>query len=158
MDAERARDRFAGARVARFATIGPDARPHLVPVTFAVMPDGGDGVIVFAVDHKPKTTTALRRLRNIADSPKVAFLADHYDADWTALWWVRADAVAEVLPAGGEDPRFDVALDALAGRYPQYRQRRPDGPVVWSTVTQWSGWQAVSSGTVMDPSTRHRAS
>lgn len=142
MDQQQVRERFAAQPVARFATVGPDRRPHLVPVTFAVLPDGGDGVVVFAVDHKPKTTTALRRLRNIAASPQVTFLADHYDADWTALWWVRADAVAEVVGPGEADPRFAVAVDALAERYRQYRERRPDGPVVWSTVTQWSGWQA----------------
>jgi PPOX class probable F420-dependent enzyme len=141
MDPALAHQRFATEPVARFATVGPDGRPHLVPVTFALLDDSGDGVVVFAVDYKPKTTTALRRLHNIAASPLVTFLADHYEADWSALWWVRADAVAEVLPSGGTDPRFGAALDALVERYPQYRQRRPDGPVVWSTVTAWSGWQ-----------------
>jgi PPOX class probable F420-dependent enzyme len=144
MDQHQARDRFAAQPVVRFATVGPDGRPHLVPVTFAVMPDGGDGVIVFAIDHKPKSTTALRRLRIIALSQMVAFLADHYAADWSVLWWVRADAVAEVLPAGGSDPRFGLATLALSERYPQYRQRPPGGPVVWSTVTHWSGWQATA--------------
>src|SRR4051794_4566263 len=35
-------------------------------------------VIVFAVDHKPKSTTALRRLDNIAANPQVCFLVDRY--------------------------------------------------------------------------------
>jgi nitroimidazol reductase NimA-like FMN-containing flavoprotein (pyridoxamine 5'-phosphate oxidase superfamily) len=33
---DEARRRFAAARVARLATITPDGRPHIVPVTFAV--------------------------------------------------------------------------------------------------------------------------
>src|ERR1700733_13146799 len=85
--ATEARRRFAGAAVARLATVGPGGRPHLVPVTFAV---GGDPIYT-PVDAKPKTTANLQRLRNIAASPQVAVLADHYAADWAQLWWARAD-------------------------------------------------------------------
>ena len=142
MDPAVARSRFAAERVARFGTVGPEGRPHLVPVTFAVLDDGGDGVIVFAVDHKPKRTRELRRLRNIDASPLVSFLADHYTDEWSSLWGVRADAVAETVPRGAGDPRFGTAIRALAERYPQYRAQPPGGPVVWSTVTGWSGWAA----------------
>src|SRR5205814_4381034 len=72
------RRRFAAATVARLATLSPDGRPHVVPVTFAV-----DGDVIYsAVDAKPKTTTRLARLRNITAEPRVAMLADHYEADW----------------------------------------------------------------------------
>ena len=37
MDQRQALERFAAQPVARFATVGPDGRPHLVPVTFAVV-------------------------------------------------------------------------------------------------------------------------
>src|SRR5947207_9112063 len=85
-----ARRRFAAAVVARLATVTPDGRPHIVPVTFAV-----DGDVIYsAVDAKPKTTTRLARLRNIAAEPRVAVLADHYQADWDRLWWARADGAA----------------------------------------------------------------
>ena len=61
--------------------------PHLVPITFAV-----DGDALYsAVDAKPKSTRALRRLANIAANPAVSVLVDHYDDDWTRLWWARAD-------------------------------------------------------------------
>ena len=88
LDPADARDRFAAARVARLATAGADGVPHLVPVTFAVVRDapGADAapdVITVAVDHKPKTTTALRRLANIAENPAVCLLVDAYDEDWT---------------------------------------------------------------------------
>ncbi|MBF8192754.1 TIGR03668 family PPOX class F420-dependent oxidoreductase [Nonomuraea sp. K274] len=135
MDDDLARDRFRGERLARLATTSGDGTPHLVPVTFAVMA----GRVVTAVDHKPKTTTNLRRLRNIQENPRVALLADHYDDDWTRLWWVRADGLAEIVTDG---PGREPALDALAAKYLQYRQRRPEGPVIVVNVTRWTGWSA----------------
>jgi PPOX class probable F420-dependent enzyme len=133
--ADDARHRFAGAVVARLATVGADGEPHLVPVTFAV---DGDHIYT-AVDAKPKTTINLRRLRNIAGNPRVAVLADHYEEDWDGLWWVRADGVASVLdePADTAGP-----LRLLAARYPQYRASPPAGPVTSVQVTRWSGWAA----------------
>ena len=92
LDVDDARRRFAAARVARLATVAGDGQPHLVPVVFAVE---GDTVLI-AVDAKPKRHRALKRLRNIADHPAVSLLVDHYDDDWSALWWVRADGVATV--------------------------------------------------------------
>ena len=128
-----ARQRLATARVARLATVSAAGRPHLVPVTF-----GLDGDTIYtAVDHKPKTTTRLRRLRNIAENPQVAVLADHYTDDWTQLWWSRADGHATVL---AEPAATAAPLALLAARYPQYRAITPAGPVIAITVTTWSGW------------------
>ncbi len=75
MQASVARRLFATARVARLATADAEGVPHLVPVTFAM--DGED--VVSAVDAKPKTTAALRRLRNITANPRVSVLVDHYE-------------------------------------------------------------------------------
>lgn len=115
--------------------MGPDGRPHIVPVTFAAAGD----VVYTAVDAKPKRTTRLQRLRNIRTNPHVALLADHYDADWDRLWWVRADGLATIADATAE-----VAGPAalLAERYPQYRAEPPAGPVIRVAVRQWSGWAA----------------
>jgi len=139
MDAEEARGLLATARVARLATCDAGGQPHLVPITFAL--DGE--VIVTAVDHKPKRTTRLRRLRNIAANPLVSVLADHYEDDWSLLWWVRADGTARVIQA--EDPEHMTALASLAERYEQYCGRPPEGPVIAITVERWSGWRATSS-------------
>ena len=134
MNTPDARERLSAARVARLATVGADGRPHVVPITFAVIsPD----TIAFAVDHKPKRTIALRRLANIAANPQVAVLADHYDDDWSARWWVRADGVATIHDA--TRPEWSAAL---AARYPQYADRPPSGPAVAIEVTRWSGWSA----------------
>src|SRR6516165_6424887 len=133
LDPAEARRRFAAA--ARLATVSPGGRPHLVPVTFAV-----DGDVIYsAVDAKPKTTTRLARLRNIAAEPRVAMLADHYGPDWDRLWWVRADGAATVL-AGAAEMAAPLAL--LARRYPQYRAAPPGGPVIRVQVERWTGWAA----------------
>jgi PPOX class probable F420-dependent enzyme len=127
-----ARERLATARVARLATAGAGRQPHLVPVTFAV---DGDRIYI-AIDHKPKTTANLRRLRDIRENPRVSLLADHYEEDWTRLWWVRADGHASVI----ENERAARPLDALAARYEQYRRIRPSGPVIVIEVSRLTGW------------------
>ncbi|NIH80375.1 TIGR03668 family PPOX class F420-dependent oxidoreductase [Amycolatopsis viridis] len=130
LDPREARERFAAARVARLATVSAARRPHLVPVTFAVSGDE----IVFAVDHKPKSTTALQRLANITANPAVSFLADAYDEDWTRLWWSRADGTATVVESAPD------AVALLRAKYDQYARNPPTGPVVITRVTRWSGW------------------
>jgi PPOX class probable F420-dependent enzyme len=136
MTPEAARERFAAARVARLATADAKGRPHLVPMVFVLAGE----TIYSAVDAKPKRTDRLRRLANAAANPHVALLADHYDdADWTALWWVRADGVARVLAP--EDEEAVRAVDRLVARYAQYREA-PHGPVLAVDVERWSGWSA----------------
>jgi PPOX class probable F420-dependent enzyme len=129
MEPAEARRRFAAGRVARLATIGP----HIVPITFAVE---GDSVFT-AVDHKPKRTTALRRLANIERDPHVSVLVDEYSEDWPELWWARADGTAVVHAEG-----HARAVELLGERYAQYRARPPSGPVIEVTVARWSGWSA----------------
>jgi PPOX class probable F420-dependent enzyme len=131
-----ARTRFAAAVVARLATADSDGRPHVVPIVFALARE----TIYSAVDSKPKRTIRLRRLANVAANPKVAVLVDHYDDDWCTLWWVRADGTARVLTAEEAESREAVAL--LVGRYAQYREQPPMGPVLAIDVNRWSGWSA----------------
>ena len=141
MTGERARELLGGARVARLATVARDGRPRLVPICFALAGD----VIYHAVDHKPKATRRLARLADLAGDPRASVLADHYDdADWSALWWVRADGRARVLEAAGSDEAAH-ALDLLAARYAQYRERRPAGPVVALDVERFTGWEGQST-------------
>src|SRR5919205_4594415 len=88
---------FAESPVAMLATVGADGAPHVVPVVFAVHND----VVYTAVDAKRKSTQRLRRLANIEANPQVSMLVDHYDDDWTQLWWVRVDGEASVYDDGG---------------------------------------------------------
>jgi len=130
------RDRVTEARVARLATIDPEGRPHLVPVCFAL-----DGDTVYsAVDQKPKRSQELQRLENIRANPAIALIVDHYDEDWTQLWWVRLRGQAAVLEPGPERER---ALALLADKYEQYRADPPRGDVLAVRVEEWRSWSAV---------------
>jgi PPOX class probable F420-dependent enzyme len=130
------RRRVAAAPVARLATLRRDGTPRLVPVTFALV----DELLWFAVDEiKPKRDSRLARLADIARDPRVTLLVDYYDADWSALWWVRVDGHAVTHEAG---PLRERALDALAAKYPPYRASRPAGPAVAITPLRWAGWSA----------------
>lgn len=132
------RARLAEARVGRLATVDRHGRPHLVPITFAVAGE----TIYFAVDHKPKRTTDLQRLRNIAANPAVSVLVDHYDDEWTRLWWVRIDGAARVVDDDAERAR---AVGLLVSRYPQYREARPSGQMVAISIDRISGWSAAEN-------------
>jgi PPOX class probable F420-dependent enzyme len=100
-------------RVGRLATIGHTGEPHIVPVCFVV----DERAVYTAIDEKPKSGRVLKRVQNILEKPDVAFLADHYEEDWSQLGWVRIDGSAEFLPEGGERDR---ASRLLRSRYPQY--------------------------------------
>jgi PPOX class probable F420-dependent enzyme len=120
------------ARVARLATLGTDGRPHVVPICFAL-----DGDTLYtAVDAKPKSTRALRRLANIESDPRVEIVIDHYDEDWSKLWWVRLSGQARVID---HDAR---GLELLQAKYPQYRDDPPAGPFVVVAIQARTAWQA----------------
>ena len=137
MTEQAALERFRDARVARLATVSADGRPHLVPVTFALALEEPCPVAVFAIDHKPKTTTNLRRLRNIAATGRISLLADRYDEDWTRLWWVRLDGAARILT---EPPERVTPVAWLTAKYPQYHDNPPQGPVIRIEVGTVAGW------------------
>src|SRR5919198_1690831 len=131
------RDRLTAARVAHLATTDPDGRPHLVPIVFAFEA----GTLFSAVDHKPKRSSRLRRIENARARPDVTILVDHYEEDWSRLWWIRLRGRARVLDAGEERER---GLTLLREKYPQYRRDPPDGPVLAVDVTEVREW--ASSG------------
>jgi PPOX class probable F420-dependent enzyme len=129
------RRRLEASFVARLATVGVDGRPHIVPITFGLE----DQTLYFAVDFKPKRTTDLKRLRNIAANPAVSVLIDHYESEWDRLWWVRLDGTARIV---AEPSEVERALNLLVRRYEHYRATRPAGPVVAITIERMTGWSA----------------
>jgi PPOX class probable F420-dependent enzyme len=129
------RRRIAESRVARLATLDADGRPHLVPIVFVL-----DGDTLYsAVDAKPKRSRTLRRIENVRRRPDVTVLIDHYDDDWTRLWWVRLRGGARVLDDGEEAAH---ALALLAAKYEQYRKAAPGPPVLAIDITEWRAWAA----------------
>lgn len=132
------------ARIARLATVDGAARPHIVPIVFALRDDR----LVTAVDDKPKSTTELKRVKNIRANPAVSVLVDHYDEEWDALWWVRVDGEARLVESGAD---FDAAIAALAAKYQQYRNRPPVGPVInieIGAIRSWSAQESAGSRSV----------
>jgi len=124
------------SRVGRLATVTAEGHPHVVPCCYALVGD----VIYSAVDHKPKSTLALRRLANLRANPHASLVVDHYADDWSQLWWVRVDATARIVESGAE---YEDALDALAAKYPQYAETRPEGAVIALDLTKWTAWPAL---------------
>jgi PPOX class probable F420-dependent enzyme len=133
MDLAEARRRFADAAVAHLATVRPDGSPHVVPIVFALEGD----TLSFAVDEKPKRSSRLQRITNVAHEPRVSALVDVYDDDWSRLWWVRVDGRAHVVTAGAE---LERVREALAAKYLGYRDRPPPGPAVTIGVERWRFW------------------
>jgi PPOX class probable F420-dependent enzyme len=140
MDLVVARQRVRDARVGRLGTVTTAGRPHVVPVCFALV----DDVAYSAVDAKPKSTLELRRLQNIRATPATTLLVDHYDEEWTQLWWVRLDGTARVVGSG---PEAAQATAALTAKYLQYEHVAIPGPVIALDITAWVAWSgSVSPG------------
>ncbi|HEV2551300.1 MAG TPA: TIGR03668 family PPOX class F420-dependent oxidoreductase [Stellaceae bacterium] len=101
-------------RIVYLATADAQAVPHVVPVCFAL----GEKTLYVTIDEKPKRRggPGLKRLRNIAENPRVAIIADHYDEDWAKLGWVMLRGRAEILVGGDEHARAQALLRA------RYRQ------------------------------------
>jgi PPOX class probable F420-dependent enzyme len=84
-----------------------------VPVCFAI----ADRTLYITIDEKPKRQAGcpLKRVRNIAENPAVAVVADRYDEDWTRLGWIMLLGKAELLSSGGAEHARAQAL--LRRRY-----------------------------------------
>jgi len=79
--------------IARFATLGKE-RPHVVPVVLVT----ASNHIYLPIDGKRKRPGTLQRVRNIETNPSTTLLLDHYEEDWSKLWWVRIEAIASIVP------------------------------------------------------------
>ena len=108
--------------VARLATVGPEGRPHMVPIVFY-----REGPLIYSsVDAKPKSGRELARVQNVGRSPRVSLLLDDYSEDWSRLWWLRVDGTGSVL-RDADAAEMVIAVDGLRRKYPQYQQTSPLG-------------------------------
>jgi PPOX class probable F420-dependent enzyme len=113
----RVREFLRLARLGHLATSTRDGTPHNIPVCFW-FDDAGH--FYFVIDEKPKrlSGTGLKRMRNIAQNPRVALVIDHYEEDWSCLAYVLIQGQAHVV----DDPaEYILALRNLRDKYPQYR-------------------------------------
>ena len=137
MFTDRERRYLDSARVGRLATADAEARPHAVPVCFAL--DGES--VATPVDEKPKAVdpARLRRCRDVDENPRVALVVDHYLEDWSRLGWVQVRGTAALLDPGAS--RHGAAVDALRAKYDQYAdhalESRPVISVTPGSVRSW---------------------
>ena len=124
------------ARIGHLATASEAGAPHVIPVCFELL----DGLIYSALDQKPKRTglTRLQRVRNILANPQVSLVVDHYEEDWSRLWYILVSGHAELLEEGGERAS---AIPALRSKYPQYRNMDIDfNPVIRISPERVVAW------------------
>lgn len=135
-----ARELLEAERVGHLGLLDDDGRPRVLPVTFAVL----GGQLWSAMDDKPKRVPGerLARLRWLAARPASTLTVDRYDEDWTRLAWVQLVGETTILDLAGHED----ALDALAVRYPQYRERAPRGPLLCLTADRIVHWRAAQDG------------
>jgi PPOX class probable F420-dependent enzyme len=133
---DEARSRLAAHSHGVLATIHPDRGPDPVPVVYAVSGD----VVGIAVDTvKPKSSTRLRRERNLEADPRASLLVEHWDRDdWSRLWWVRAHLTH--IPDPPRDTVDDLVL-RLVDAAPQYADA-PFHRVLALRIESTSGWAA----------------
>jgi PPOX class probable F420-dependent enzyme len=133
LEEHEARARLAAHDHGVLCTVHAERGVDAVPVVYAI-DDGNVGVPVDRV--KPKASTRLQRERNLEADPRATLLIDHWDRDWSRLWWVRVSLRFE------DDAGRQAALAArLAGRYPQYRDQ-PFARVLVLRIVAVTGWAA----------------
>lgn len=96
------------------------------------------------LDEKPKRVNdprALRRVRNLLAEPRASVLVDHWDEDWSRLWFVNIAVLGQLLDP--KTPGHPPAVDALRAKYPQYRtQRLESRPILRLEIVGMNGWRA----------------
>jgi len=126
-------------RVGHLATADAGGAPYLVPVCFGLH----EATLYITIDEKPKRRDVpMKRVRNILENPRAAFIVDRYDEDWTRLGWVMLRGPAEILKSGDEHA---AAQAMIVTRYPQLRTMNiADLPVIALRVAHVASWGDLS--------------
>jgi hypothetical protein len=114
-----------------------------VPICFAVV----SNAVVTPVDRvKPKSTTGLGRLKNLAHDPAATLLCEQWSRDdWSKLWWVRARLVCRSAHDVSA-PLREEGEQALRDKYTQYRGTEFT-ELVLLDVQNLVGWAAADAQT-----------
>ena len=123
-------------RVAHLATADAGGQPLVIPICFAF-----DGKEFYSpIDEKPKQISPhkLKRLRNIAENPKVSLIVDRYDEDWQRLAYLLITGKARILLRGARHRR---AVLLLREKYSQYERMAIDErPIIVITPIRIKNW------------------
>ncbi len=106
---------IASARIGPLATVSGAGEPHNIPLCFWF----DDSRFYFVIDEKPKrkSGTEIKRMKNIAENPRVALVIDHYDEDWNRLAYVLIHGDARIVE---DDAEYATAIQHLRHKYAQY--------------------------------------
>lgn len=103
-------------------------------MTFAL----AEGRIWTVIDQKPKRAGEPARVRFLRRDPRAALTVDRYSDDWEELAWVQALGSVRVL----DSAEGAAGIEALRGKYEQYREERPPGPVLTLAPERFLWWRA----------------
>jgi PPOX class probable F420-dependent enzyme len=110
------------ARVGHLATAASNLQPYVTPVVYIVHQNN----IFVPLDGKPKTISVkeLKRVKNIEDNPKVSFLVNNYDEDWTKLWFVLIFGYATLVNSTSETlkAKLKTIHNKFLSKYSQYNK------------------------------------
>jgi PPOX class probable F420-dependent enzyme len=130
-----ARSLLEDERVGHLGVLDGDARPRVLPVTYAIH----GGAAWSAIDNKPKRSgREPARIGWLRERPQATLTVDRYDEDWSRLRWVQLLGSVAVL----DGPPPGPVLDALVHRYPQYREDPPPGPTLRLVAERAVCWRA----------------
>jgi PPOX class probable F420-dependent enzyme len=124
------------SRVGHLGVVDDAGSPRVLPAAYALC----CGRLVSAIDQKPKRVPGerLARVRWLRARPAAAFTIDHYEDEWSRLAWVQLLGRVQLLDAADASQE----LSALSGRYRQYRNEPPPGPVIVLEPARILWWRA----------------
>lgn len=109
-------------RMGYLATASSNMQPYVTPVVFVIQNEN----VYVPLDQKPKTVNILKlkRVKNIQENSKVCFLVQHYDEDWTKLWFVMITGYATLANASSETLKAELKIirDKFLSKYSQYNK------------------------------------
>lgn len=126
--------RLRSSRHAVLATLHRERGLDAVPVVYAVE---GDRLLLPIDTVKAKRGGELQRVRNLRSDARCVLLVEHYDDDWSRLWWVRVHGTASLL----SEPTPAMS-SILADRFEEYREAGSVSAVLILEPTAVAGWAA----------------
>ena len=87
-------------------------------------------------------------MRNLASDDRAVLLVDHYDDDWSQLWWVRVHGQAREADSDGEQ------LAALAQAFPAYARPGVVTTAIVLAPSEITGWAAGTDPSPVVPDDR----
>lgn len=131
--------------LARLATTNVDGSPHQVPIVFV----WHAGCFWSPIDGKPKQNRQPLRVVNALANPSASVLIDHYEEDWSLLWWIRAQIEISVVELTEANKKVQQTTTAVVGKlkakYPQYGSTevlREPATMLSMSPTGWTSWCA----------------